>query len=207
MLLSNNFKSTKPLVSTGKYVTSNPSSCKTRHESKTHLCSVCVVILSRRTDRNFVTSVRHSIDSIRKLAAHMCFFLPLKNRAIPLIDMLLDSVAPEVKTISFGFAPIRSATCCFWWGRIKKVREVSGVSETALGFHRRLMRVVAIQSLYPPTSSASKARRSDSDRPPPNKADGTSTQPRARPIQGKSHNKKRELTFLPSSTAISVSHP
>lgn len=32
----------------------------------------------------------------------MCFFLPLKNRAMPLMLMLLDSVAPDVKTMSFG---------------------------------------------------------------------------------------------------------
>lgn len=32
----------------------------------------------------------------------MCFFLPLLKRAIPLMDILLDSVAPEVKTTSLA---------------------------------------------------------------------------------------------------------
>ena len=32
-------------------------------------------------------------------------------RAAPLMAMLFDSVAPEVKMISFGWAPRRSATC------------------------------------------------------------------------------------------------
>jgi hypothetical protein len=44
--------------------------------------------------------------------AHMCFFLPLKNRAMPLTLMLLDSVAPLVKMMSLGFAPMRSDTYC-----------------------------------------------------------------------------------------------
>lgn len=47
----------------------------------------------------------------RRKVTYICFFFPLKNLAIPFIDILLDSVAPEVNTISFGLAPIKSATC------------------------------------------------------------------------------------------------
>jgi hypothetical protein len=36
---ANNLRSIRPEDLTGKYVTSNPSSDKTRHESSTHLCS------------------------------------------------------------------------------------------------------------------------------------------------------------------------
>ena len=36
-------------------------------------------------------------------------FFSLWKRATPLIAMLLDSVAPEVKTISLGSAPMRVA--------------------------------------------------------------------------------------------------
>lgn len=43
-------KSTSPLLWTGRYVTLKPSDSKTRHESKTHLCSVCVVITWRFFD-------------------------------------------------------------------------------------------------------------------------------------------------------------
>ena len=41
----------------------------------------------------------------------MWFRFSLWNRATPLIIMLLLSVAPEVKTMSFSSAPIRFATC------------------------------------------------------------------------------------------------
>lgn len=41
----------------------------------------------------------------------MCLFFSLLNRATPLMAMLLVSVAPEVKRISLGSAPIRSAIC------------------------------------------------------------------------------------------------
>jgi len=34
-----------PFEPTGRYVTSKPSSWRTRQESRTHLCSVCVVIM------------------------------------------------------------------------------------------------------------------------------------------------------------------
>ena len=40
----------------------------------------------------------------------MCFFLSLWKRATPLMAMLFDSVAPDVKMISFGSACSRSAT-------------------------------------------------------------------------------------------------
>lgn len=39
------FKSIIPFFFTGKYVTLKPSASKARHESSTHLCSVCVVIM------------------------------------------------------------------------------------------------------------------------------------------------------------------
>ena len=76
-----------PLDCTGRYVTSKPSSWRCRAESRTHLCSVCVVM--------------------------MCFFLPdrPKKRATPLRDMLFDSVAPLVKIIALGSAPMREAMC------------------------------------------------------------------------------------------------
>ena len=41
----------------------------------------------------------------------MWFRFSLWNRATPLMIMLLLSVAPEVKTMSFSSAPIRFATC------------------------------------------------------------------------------------------------
>lgn len=41
----------------------------------------------------------------------MCFFFSLWKRATPLIAMLFVSVAPDVKIISFGSAPIKSAIC------------------------------------------------------------------------------------------------
>ena len=41
-------------------------------------------------------------------------FFSLWNLATPLIDILLDSVAPEVKTMSLGSAPTRSERLCSW---------------------------------------------------------------------------------------------
>ncbi len=44
---------------------------------------------------------------------HVMMWLPFSRyiSAAPLIARLSDSVAPLVKTISFAFAPMRSATC------------------------------------------------------------------------------------------------
>jgi hypothetical protein len=38
------FMQMRPFFCTGRYVTSKPCCCRMRHESSTHLCSVCVVI-------------------------------------------------------------------------------------------------------------------------------------------------------------------
>lgn len=51
------WRSIKPLLFTGRQDTLNPSASRTRQESSTHLCSVCVVM--------------------------MCFFLALQKRATP----------------------------------------------------------------------------------------------------------------------------
>ena len=41
-----------------------------------------------------------------------CFFFSLWNLATPLTIMLFDSVAPDVKMMSFASAPMSFATCC-----------------------------------------------------------------------------------------------
>ena len=81
-------KSQFPNPLPGRQVTLNPSISSARHESRTHLCSICEVMT--------------------------CFFLDLQKRATPLTAMLFDSVAPEVKMISRGSAPIRDATWALW---------------------------------------------------------------------------------------------
>jgi hypothetical protein len=53
----------------------------------------------------------------------ICFFLSPLNLAIPLTIKLLDSVAPDVKMMSFASAPIKSAT--FWTERSAESRFVS----------------------------------------------------------------------------------
>ena len=65
-------------------MTSKPSCCSARHESSTHLCSVCTVMTWR--------------------------FFGERKRMAPLITALLLSVAPDVKTISAGLALISEAT-------------------------------------------------------------------------------------------------
>ena len=66
-------------------VTSKPSRSSDRHGSSTAACSIAVVTMWRP--------------------------FPACDRAIPFTARLSDSVAPEVKTISSGAAPMRAATC------------------------------------------------------------------------------------------------
>ena len=77
---------TRPVSSQGTTVTSQPSRPSRFIVSSTALCS----------------------------AAEVTRWLPFRFRAwaAPLIARLFDSVAPDVKTISLGSAPIAPATCC-----------------------------------------------------------------------------------------------
>ena len=68
-----------PSLSTGKYVTSNPSDSKSLRVSKTEGCSITVDI--------------------------MWFLVFLFNLATLLMMVLLHSVPPDVKYISFSLAP------------------------------------------------------------------------------------------------------
>lgn len=69
-----------------------------------------LVLRLRRDAAFFVSS--NTPDRRREGRAHMCFFFPFQKRAVPLMLMLFDSVAPEVKTMSLALAPMRSATYC-----------------------------------------------------------------------------------------------
>ena len=85
--------SSSPSDPTGRNTGSNPSAARSATDSRTHLCSVA--------------TVRSAGARFPRLAA---------IRAAPLIAMLFDSVAPEVKMISRASAAISSATCaraCF----------------------------------------------------------------------------------------------
>ncbi len=77
----------KPSDVTGRISISKPSSFKDRADSKTHLCSKAK------------TSTRLTPSPIRA-----------RKRAAPIIARLLDSVAPDVKTISLESAPISLAS-------------------------------------------------------------------------------------------------
>ncbi len=79
--------SSRPSGPTGSTTGSKPSRARSATDSRTHLCSVATVTMRRRG------------SSIRRAW-----------RAAPLIARLLLSVAPLVKTISRGSAPIRAAT-------------------------------------------------------------------------------------------------
>ena len=78
-------RSSRPSACTSSTLTSKPSRSSSRIVSSTALCSVFSVIRCRPRD--------------------------WWKRAAPLIARLLDSVAPEVQTISRGSAPISEATC------------------------------------------------------------------------------------------------
>lgn len=62
----------------------------------------------------------------------ICFLRSLWKRATPLIAILLVSVAPEVKTMSFGSAPIRSATYCFGPVNLPPLGSIGNARSTCL---------------------------------------------------------------------------
>lgn len=103
MAASSSLRSTRPFVWTGRYVMSKPSSPSLRQESRTHLCSYSH---GQRKDTKNLTEMKPTVCVVI-----MCLFFSLWKRATPLIDMLFVSVAPEVNTISFASAPIKSAIC------------------------------------------------------------------------------------------------
>ena len=78
-------RSIRPSAFTGKYVTRRPDFSRCLHVSSTALCSVTAVMM----------------------------WLPFSRyiSATPLSARLFDSVAPEVKIISFAVAPISFAIC------------------------------------------------------------------------------------------------
>ncbi len=78
--------STSPSASTGRRTTSTPSRSRRATLSSTQLCSVATVITRSRPS-----------------ASRRC-------RTAPLMARLLDSVAPDVKTMSRPFAPMTAAT-------------------------------------------------------------------------------------------------